>query len=97
MRFSIRSLLILVAIFAGSTAAALFVLNCVGPIRPIEVVEKVLPGMPRAEVRELLGNPTNPSSTDSWVYSRTLNPGWLVIYFGEDERVQYVDHETVFR
>lgn len=71
-------------------------MNCLGPIRSPTMVAMIATGMNHTEVREILGAPTELGADNSWTYYRILNPGWLVIHFGANDRVEFVDHETVF-
>ena len=58
---------------------------------PIAGLNRVRAGMPKSEVRTLLGNPTRIRG-HRWLYSGTT---WchVTIHFAADDRVDYVDHD----
>ena len=91
--FSIRSLLVLIAVSAFGVMAAV---HCLGPIVPGSTVAEIKTGASKQQVLDLLGAPNSPLSESAWCYERTMNPGWLVVHFDVNGDVEYVDHEQVF-
>jgi len=93
MRFSIRSLLLLVASVAFVVA---FAIHCFGPVFPESTVARIRAGDTQQQVLDLLGKPNANSTDSSWYYDRALNPGWLTVNFDSIGNVTYVDHERAF-
>lgn len=47
----------------------------------------------RADVRRILGDPTEVHPSGNWIYMRLFNPGWVEIYFDHDGRVSVINDE----
>jgi len=94
MRFSIRAILCVAAIVAMLFAAAR---HCLGPIMPESVVQRIIIGMPKSEVRAILGVPKPSSTRGDWTYERFMNPGWLIVHFDANDNVESIDHEIAFQ
>lgn len=60
------------------------------------LLRQVKPGMTKAEVREVLGEPQDVEADWQWEYSRWGNAGWVEVAFNKDDRVTYVNDESVF-
>ncbi len=93
IRFSLKTVMILTA----SIAFVLFGLrHCFGPVIPASTASQIQPGMTHQDVHSILGSPNDGMTDESWAYVRAFNPGWFVVHFDSNQKVSYVDHETVF-
>lgn len=57
---------------------------------------KVRQGMPKADVRRILGTPTDGDGTEVWYYQRWGNFGWAEVHFDYSGRVVFTNDESVF-
>ncbi|MEM6778945.1 MAG: outer membrane protein assembly factor BamE [Planctomycetota bacterium] len=93
MRFSIRALLLLMAVVASVIASAI---HSLGPVVPHSDVARIVVGDTQQHVRDVLGDPSSNSLNSCWYYDRPMNPGWLTVGFDSLGHVSYVDHEHAF-
>ncbi len=63
-----------------------------GPVIPASTL-KSLRGTTQADVRRILGDPSEVQANGGWIYARCLNPGRVQLYFDEAERVSGVNDE----
>ena len=63
-----------------------------GPVIPASTL-KDLRGLTHEEVRRILGNPCEDSSTHCWIYDRRPTQGWVEIQFNVEGRVDGVNDE----
>lgn len=63
---------------------------------PRHLLRQVAPGMTKADVRALLGEPQDRDHECQWEYSRWGNAGWVEVFFDENGTVAYVNDESVF-
>lgn len=64
----------------------------VGPVIPAQTL-KSLRGATQADVRRILGEPSEVQSDGTWVYDRPPTQGWVQISFDDDGLVQSVNDE----
>ena len=75
-----------------------------GPIFSKERLDALKAGMTENEVRELLGEPnavyenSDPKYANgaTWIYERSMNPGWVEISFDHNHRFSRFNDESVF-
>ena len=65
-----------------------------GPVIPAKTL-RGLHGVTQADVRGILGDPTEIQEHEIWIYKRPGNPGWVEIAFDEDGRVWSINDEQV--
>ncbi|NQT16793.1 MAG: hypothetical protein HQ582_28810 [Planctomycetes bacterium] len=63
---------------------------------PRHLLRQVVPGITKAEVRDILGEPAEGEDSHTWVYQRWGNAGWVEVCFDEDGAVVEVNDESVF-
>jgi hypothetical protein len=66
-----------------------------GPIASLRALDSI-GSATRDDVRRLIGQSAEIEG-DSWVYTKIGNPGWLLIEFDEQGRVESFDHEYGFK
>lgn len=69
----------------------------VGPIFSGSELQKLTPGMSKGQVEAVIGKPTRYYGSDTWIYERTMNPGWVAIYFDDEGQIREINDESVFR
>jgi len=75
-------------------ASGLFILA--RPAFDRTVLSRVRPGMTKAQVSQLMGQPENIEGAHQWEYSRWGNAGWVEISFDENDVVLGINDESVF-
>ena len=97
MRWRLRSLLLAFGLVAVALGLGRFVHSAVGPIFPRSVLDKLAPGMTKAQVQSLVGPPARTYGEDQWQYQRAFNPGWVEIWFDGDGKLLDVNDESIYR
>jgi len=65
-----------------------------GPVIPAKTLFD-LRGATQADVRRVLGDPTEIREPEVWIYKRQGNPGWVEIAFDASGRVWSINDEQV--
>jgi hypothetical protein len=95
IRFTLRSILVVMALIAFAFGVGYRLRLALGPIKPNAALAKLRPGMGHSEVEAILGRPTRVDTYGNWVYEKPFNPGWLTINFDKQSKLTDYDHEPV--
>lgn len=63
---------------------------------PRHLLRQIAPGMTKAEVRDVLGDPQNREGDYQWEYRRWGNAGWVEVFFNKEGTVDYVNDESAY-
>ncbi len=86
--------LIVIAAMIGVPAGWFYIL--VRPAMPRSQLNRLVIGMTKDDVRNVLGEPRENREGSVWVYSRWGNAGWFEVHFDDASRFAEVNDESVF-
>lgn len=90
----LRGCLVLLAVVISVPVVAIYIMA--RPAMPRHLLRQIAPGMTKAEVRHVLGEPQDREGDYQWEYWRWGNAGWVEVFFNEDGTVNYVNDESAF-
>lgn len=104
VKFRLRTLITIVTMSCVAMGGCITLLRQVaGPVIPDSRFRLLHEGMTAEAVQELIGEPSRIRRSDpavypcseTWIYERPMNPGWVEIGFDSAGRVNSINDESV--
>lgn len=96
MKSPLRTLLLFGLLFAALFAGIAAIERMIGPAYSRALLRQVETGMTKQQVRDILGPTSSAANESTWIYERSGNLGYVQVAFDQNNRVLYVNDESVF-